>query len=247
MTIAPAHLRTVLGRLQNQRQHQLFYGNQSAAQRSGAARRHHANRSVRAPGAMCSRRHHPGYKQKAAFGELSFDLLPKQLTLSVGTRLYSMNTYELGSANSGYGCRDVPTGECQNGKNLDADNLHKPSRAQEQGQSQLEAGRARAGLCHVFRSFRPGGFNRGQGVITPILPCSANSRSPSTTRRIRSRTRKSLEDFLVRPARAIQRRAVPGDWLNVQLAIFDPGLYGNQSLPRTGPTTGSAVSKAISS
>ena len=47
-----------------------------------------------------------GYKQKAAFGELAFDLIPKQLTLSVGTRLYSMNTYELGSANSGYGCRN---------------------------------------------------------------------------------------------------------------------------------------------
>ncbi len=67
-----------------------------------------------------------GYKQKAAFGEVSmWTIVPRRLTLSVGTRVYSIETFERGSSNSGYGCRWVPAGQCQNGNNLDADYLDK--------------------------------------------------------------------------------------------------------------------------
>lgn len=46
-----------------------------------------------------------GYKQKAAFASLDYDLLPDKLTLSLGTRYFEMDTYEVGSRVGSYGCR----------------------------------------------------------------------------------------------------------------------------------------------
>ena len=74
-----------------------------------------------------------GYKQKAAFASVDFDILPHVLTLTGGLRYYNMDTYQLGSKVSSYGCRDgglysnygnVPVGPvCVNGygaQNLDS-------------------------------------------------------------------------------------------------------------------------------
>ena len=48
-----------------------------------------------------------GYKQKAAFASVDFDILPKELTLTLGTRWYDMDTYELGAKVGSYGCRQA--------------------------------------------------------------------------------------------------------------------------------------------
>ena len=150
-----------------------FYGNQEAGFNGQAplAGTTQIDPSVRPAGDVFFDDITRGYKQKAAFGEFAFDLVPKRLTISVGTRLYSMNTYELGSANSGYGCRFVPTGDCQNGKNLDADNLHKTFSGHK-SKVNLSWKAADHALIYATYSegFRPGGFNRGQGVITPNSP-----------------------------------------------------------------------------
>ena len=73
-----------------------------------------------------------GYKQKALFASVDFDIIPKTLTLTGGLRYFNMDTYELGSKVSSYGCRDggpfsnyggVPVGAvCRDGygaQNLD--------------------------------------------------------------------------------------------------------------------------------
>jgi iron complex outermembrane recepter protein len=178
-----------------------------------------------------------GYKQKAAFGELSFDLIPRRLTLSVGTRLYSMNTYELGSANSGYGCRNVPTGQCQNGKNLDADDLHKTFSGHK-SKVNLSWKLADHALLYATYSegFRPGGFNRGQGVITPNSPLYGKFEiplfyAPDTLKNKEIGWKTSWFDQHVQFNGALYQE----DWYNVQLAIFDPGLYGNQIFTANGP------------
>jgi iron complex outermembrane receptor protein len=178
-----------------------------------------------------------GYKQKAVFGNADLDIIPKRLTLSLGTRLYSMDTYELGSANSGYGCRDVPTGECQSGKNLDADNLHKT----------FSGHKSRVNLswkvtddvllyATYSEGFRPGGFNRGQGVITPNSPLYGKFEiplfyAPDTLKNKEIGWKSSwLNHHLQFNGAAYQE-----DWYNVQLSIFDPGLYGNQVFTANGP------------
>src|SRR5262249_43093269 len=69
-----------------------------------------------------------GYKQTAGFASVDFDIIPKTLTITGGTRYYSMDTYEKGAKGGSYGCRpgglytfspgDIP-GVCDSGLNLD--------------------------------------------------------------------------------------------------------------------------------
>lgn len=215
------------------------YGNQAAGFNGQAplAGTTQINPSVRPAGDVFFDDITRGYKQKAAFGNIDFDILPKQLTLSLGTRLYSMDTYELGSANSGYGCRNVPTGECQNGKNLDADNLHKTFSGHK-SRINLSWKVTDDVLLYATYSegFRPGGFNRGQGVITPNSPLYGKFQiplfyAPDTLKNKEIGWKTSWFNHHVQ----FNGAAYQEDWYNVQLAIFDPGLYGNQIFTANGP------------
>jgi outer membrane receptor protein involved in Fe transport len=54
-----------------------------------------------------------GYKQTAVFGSLDFDLIPKVLTITVGTRYYKYTEQEVGSQyGTGSGCINIPNGDC---------------------------------------------------------------------------------------------------------------------------------------
>jgi len=216
-----------------------FYGNQEAGFNGQAplAGTTQIDPSVRPAGDVFFDDITRGYKQKAAFGDFSFDIVPKKLTLSLGTRLYSMDTYELGSANSGYGCRFVPTGGCQNGKNLDADNLHKTFSGHKD-KVNLSWKVADDILIYATYSegFRPGGFNRGQGVITPNSPLYGKFQiplyyAPDTLKNKEIGWKTTWLNHRLQFNGAIYQE----DWYNVQLAIFDPGLYGNQIFTANGP------------
>jgi iron complex outermembrane recepter protein len=50
-----------------------------------------------------------GYRQKAAYASLDFELIPRALTLTVGTRYFSTNTTEVGSLVGSFGCGRLPT------------------------------------------------------------------------------------------------------------------------------------------
>jgi outer membrane receptor protein involved in Fe transport len=63
-----------------------------------------------------------GYKQRAAFTSVDFDLIPKTLTLTAGTRYFRIDTSEVGSSVGGFGCQlinnpKVPN-PCVNHSNL---------------------------------------------------------------------------------------------------------------------------------
>jgi hypothetical protein len=46
-----------------------------------------------------------GYKQKAAYASVDFDLIPKTLTLTAGTRYFRTDTSEVGSTVGSFGCQ----------------------------------------------------------------------------------------------------------------------------------------------
>ena len=179
-----------------------------------------------------------GYKQKAAFGEFSFDIVPRQLTLSVGTRLYSIETYELGSSNSGYGCRFVPAGQCQNGNNLNADHLDK-TYSGHKDKFNLSWKIAEGVMVYATYSegFRPGGFNRGQGALSPSSPLYGTGfqiplyYGSDTLKNKEIGWKTSWLDHHLQFDGALYQE----DWLNVQLSIFDPSVYGNQIFTANGP------------
>ena len=103
-------------------------------------------------------------KQRAFFGSVDFDIIPRVLTVTAGTRHYNFDEYFKGSVSSSFGCFEAgtPAGGCIAGaNNLDKRNL-----------SLKESGfKSRANLTwHITpdlmtyftwsQGFRPGGFNR---------------------------------------------------------------------------------------
>ena len=173
-------------------------------------------------------------KQTAFFASVDFDLIPKQLTLTVGTRHFSFENSYKGSVMSSFGCYEAgaPPGGCTSSfsYNLDAQNL----RGTETGF------KSRANLSwHLTpdvmlyytwsQGFRPGGFDENGG--TPhiygadgkyqfLLPRSWDS-DKLTNNEIGWKAEFFNHRFQWNGA--LYRE----NWDNVQISFFDPGLVGN--------------------
>ncbi len=174
-------------------------------------------------------------KQTAFFASLDFDLIPKVLTLTAGTRHFRFENSSQGSVISSFGCfqQGVPAGGCHDPNfsyNLNAQNL-----------SDSESGfKSRGNLTwHITpdmmvyytysQGFRPGGFNQSGGAIHApgpdgvgqyVTPSSYHS-DDLTNNEIGWKT-----EFLNHRLQwngAVYRE----NWNNVQVAFFDPGLIGN--------------------
>ncbi|HWG70626.1 MAG TPA: TonB-dependent receptor [Steroidobacteraceae bacterium] len=181
-------------------------------------------------------------KQTAFFGSVDFDLIPKVLTLTAGTRHYSFDNSFRGSVTSSFYCfeQGVPAGGCLNDvTNLDKKNL-----------TSKESGfKSRANLTwHVTpdvmlyytwsQGFRPGGFNRN-GSTSPgfiygpdgykqfTLPNTYQSDS-LTNNEIGWKTEFLNHRFQWNGA------VYQENWDNVQVGFFDPGQTGNLSFGTNG-------------
>lgn len=112
-----------------------------------------------------------GYKQRAAYASLDFDLIPRELTLTLGSRYYRTSSTEVGSAVSSFGCNILRNPSAPNPcinlqfVNLDALNLN---RTYSGSRSRANLGWQVTGKALVYytwsQGFRPGVFNRGLGV-----------------------------------------------------------------------------------
>ena len=178
-------------------------------------------------------------KQLAFFASVDFDLIPKVLTITAGTRHFRFDNYSKGSVLASFGCFQggVPADGCHStggvlpySFDLDTANL-----------KDTESGfKSRGNLTwHVTpdtmvyytwsQGFRPGGFNQNGGAphaftpdITPqyFIPKSYSSDS-LTNNEIGWKT--ELLDHRLQWNGAIYRE----NWDNVQVAFFDPGVVGN--------------------
>jgi outer membrane receptor protein involved in Fe transport len=66
-----------------------------------------------------------GYQQKAAFGSVDFELIPKRLVITAGTRYYDIANFESGSDVGSFGCeiygpggQNLPPNPCINASNV---------------------------------------------------------------------------------------------------------------------------------
>jgi outer membrane receptor protein involved in Fe transport len=185
-----------------------------------------------------------GYTQKAAFMSLDYDLIPKTLTATIGTRYFDIDNREVGWDAGSFGCLGNPAvpqdaqPPCVNDNNyanLDARHL-----------SSVYSGfRSRANLTwHVTddamvyytwsQGFRPGGFNRGNAVATggPLAGVFSDPlgyRSDTLTNNEVGWKAEWL-DHRLQFNGTIYRE----DWKNTQVEIFDPGLLGNLDFVTNG-------------
>ncbi|MDP9065374.1 MAG: TonB-dependent receptor [Pseudomonadota bacterium] len=136
-----------------------------------------------------------GYQQKAAFASVDFDIIPKVLTVTAGTRYYNMDTFEKGAKGGSYGCREgglyqakdangkpIPVASpCDSGLNLDTLVVPAGNGAYSDKSVGLEKTykgfKSRANVSWKFtddgllyytwsQGFRPGGFNRASGFVS---------------------------------------------------------------------------------
>jgi iron complex outermembrane recepter protein len=180
-------------------------------------------------------------KQLAEFASVDFDILPKVLTITAGTRHFRFDNSMAGSVLSSFGCFEagVPPGGCMSladSYNLNAQNLR-----------DTESGfKSRANLTwHVTpdvmlyytfsQGFRPGGFNQSNeaanGAVFRYAPGTdgvdqfAVPKSYSSDRLTNNEIGWKTEffDHRLQWNGAIYRE----NWDNVQVAFFDPGVTGN--------------------
>jgi len=182
-----------------------------------------------------------GYKQSAFFLSVDFDILPKVLTITAGTRYYHFDNDEKGAVvgSAGLpGCYQAGPPPCLNAAtNIDAENL----------KTTYTGFKSRANLTwHITpdvlayytwsQGFRPGAFNRSSGAYIMnqagipqyISPLSYESDN-LTNNEIGWKT-EFLEHRLQWNGAVYQE-----DWKNAQVTFFQPGLLGNVGFNANGP------------
>ena len=179
-------------------------------------------------------------KQTAFFASLDYDLIPKVLTATLGTRHFRFDNSMAGSVMSSFGCAEggVPAGGCQSAFSY---NLNNPADGKGPLKGSESGFKSRGNLTwHITRDvmlyytfsqgFRPGGFNQdggkraatdpGTGNPQFILPRSYES-DKLTNNEIGWKT--EFLDHRLQWNGAVYRES----WDNVQVAFFQPGVIGN--------------------
>jgi iron complex outermembrane receptor protein len=192
-----------------------------------------------------------GYRQTAFFTSVDFDILPKVLTLTGGTRYFHYDEFEQGSefyttthANNIPNGACIAAGHCGFGINL----------------NKTEDGfKSRANLTwHVThdimayytwsQGFRPGGFNRTSSMnLVPSLAGEAsyiagNKATEQYNKPAGYGSDKLLNNEIGIKSEFLDHRIQVNasvykmDWSDVQLSLFDPVHLGNTTFVVNGPT-----------
>jgi outer membrane receptor protein involved in Fe transport len=172
-------------------------------------------------------------KQLAFFASVDFDIIPKVLTVTAGTRHFRFQNSSAGSVTGSFGCMEqgVPAGGCLvDNFNLDQQNLHDTeSGFKSRGNITWHVTPDTMVYYTFSQGFRPGGFNQNggaahatgpDGVAQYLVPRSYQS-DKLTNNEIGWKT-----EFLGNRLQwngAIYKET----WDNVQVAFFNPGLVGN--------------------
>ncbi len=174
-------------------------------------------------------------KQTAFFASVDFDLIPKVLTVTLGTRHFRFENSLAGSVLSSFGCFEggVPSGGCRSASsfNLNAQNLQDTESGYKSRGNLTWHITPDVMVYYTFsQGFRPGGFNQNGGffIYAPGpdgVPQYAVPRSYSSDKLTNNEIGWKTEFFDRRLQwnGAVYRE----NWDNVQVAFFDPGVTGN--------------------
>jgi outer membrane receptor protein involved in Fe transport len=174
-----------------------------------------------------------GYKQRALFASVDFDIVPKTLTFTAGTRYYRFDNFEFGSAVGSFGCYQAGPPPClASALNLDGENLRNTNKGF----------RSRANLSWKItpdilvyftwsQGFRPGGFNRTAHYSTALNFTSPLAYDPDTLTNKELGWKTQWFDHRLEINGAIYQE----DWTHVQNIFFDPqAALGNVAFELNG-------------
>ena len=202
-----------------------------------------------------------GYKQKAAFFSTDFDIIPKKLTITAGTRYYNMDTFEKGAKGGSFDCRpgglyaftpgNIP-GACDSGLNLDTFKVPVGNGAYSDKsvglQKTYKGFKTRANVAWKFtedgllyytwsQGFRPGGFNRASGFVsTKGSPLNGVFLTPiGFAPDDLTNNELGFKTQWLNHRLQVNGTVYREDWKNVQIGLFDPGVLGNLTFTTNGP------------
>ncbi|HEY6483767.1 MAG TPA: TonB-dependent receptor plug domain-containing protein [Steroidobacteraceae bacterium] len=178
-----------------------------------------------------------GYKQYAFFASMDFDLIPKVLTLTAGTRYYNFSNTQTGSVVSSFGCENAGAPPCIAGAtSINGENEH----------STYTGFRSRANvswhvtpdslLYYTFsQGFRPGYFNRSSGCHVKDANgiaeyCIPLAIAPDSLTNNEIGWKTEFLDHRLQFNGAVYQE----NWTNVQVGFFDPGQLGNLTFGTNG-------------
>ena len=179
-----------------------------------------------------------GYRQTAFFTSLDFDLIPKVLTFTAGTRYYRFVNTEKGAVVGSFFCYEAGPGPCYgSATNIDGENLH----------TTYTGFKSRGNVTwHILpdvlayytwsQGFRPGAFNRNSGCYIPDARgiaqyCSPLAYASDNLTNNEIGWKSEFFDHRLQWNGAVYQE----QWNNVQVAFFDPGVLGNVGFGTNGP------------
>lgn len=181
-----------------------------------------------------------GYKQYAFFTSLDFDIIPKVLTVTAGTRFYHFDNVQTGTVVSSFGCLNAGPAPCTTNAPYSTDING------ENETSTYTGTRSRANLSwHITpdtllyytysQGFRPGYFNRKSGCHVPDLQginqyCIPLKIAPDSLTNNEIGWKTEMFNHRLQWNGAIYQEK----WTNVQVGFFDPGQLGNLTFGTNG-------------
>lgn len=181
-----------------------------------------------------------GYTQRAFFMSADFDLIPKLLTLTAGTRYYHFDNTETGAFTGSFGCYEAGPGPCfASANNIGDAHLH----------TTYQGFKSRANLTWHFlpdalayftwsQGFRPGGFNRFTACYVPDNAsginqyCSPYSFASDNLTNLELGWKTQFFSHRLQWNGALYQE----NWDNVQINLFNPGVLGNIGFGTNGPS-----------
>jgi len=187
-----------------------------------------------------------GYTQWALFTSLDFDIIPKVLTLTGGTRYYHFDNNEVGAEAGSFYCYEAGAPPCLLSPatvNIGAENLR----------TTYTGFKSRANLTwHIepdvlayytwSQGFRPGAFNRSSACYIPTQPVSgAPNGVPQFCNPLAYQSDDLTNNELGWKTQFFDHRlqwngaVYQESWNNAQVTFFQPGLLGNIGFNANGP------------
>jgi outer membrane receptor protein involved in Fe transport len=198
-----------------------------------------------------------GYRQTAFFTSVDFDILPKVLTLTGGTRYYHYDEFEEGSEfaeayiSPPSNVVNVPNGQCTAAGNCAFGiNLNKSEHGfKSRGNLTWHVTPDIMAYYTYSQGFRPGGFNRTESSANGTVVLAGEAKyiaGDSATKQFAKPVGYDSDNLtnqeIGAKAEFLNHRIQTNlslykmDWTNIQLPLFQPGILGNTTFVVNGPS-----------
>ncbi len=192
-----------------------------------------------------------GYRQWALFTSIDFDLIPKVLTLTGGTRYYKYTEFMHGTQYStSTGCAGIPNGTCVGSNLTAATHAADYSGFKSRGNLTWHITPDVMAYYTFSQGFRPGAGNRKNSAEVEIdakggVPVVGVDPSPTLVKQFRkpytyppdtlTNNEIGWKTEWLNHRLLVNGSAYVMDWKDVQTLIYNPPVYGNTTFGVQGP------------